>query len=344
MSGEEEDDDPREGPLHPRHRHTLFGHSQAEHRLIESYKSGRFHHAWLVTGPKGVGKATLAYRLVKYLLRYPDPATAPADNLAVPASDPVSAQVEARAHPDLLIIQREADKGKLKAGISVEMSRKAASFFGKTAGAGGWRVALVDAAEDMNSAAANALLKTLEEPPARSVFILVCNQRGRLLPTIRSRCIELNLCSLSEDDARAALEALPGEEPRQGLKNLGHAQGSPGFALALAETGAGSIFARFAETAARGRIDEATRLQVANDLHGKGTDDRFRIFCDLLDGWIAGIAREAAARPESAGQGLALAEAHDAISHSIRETNALNLDLRLTMLQAFDLIDKARRA
>ena len=344
MSADEEEPDPRETPLHPRRRSILAGHREAEQRLLDAYASGKFHHAWLLTGPKGIGKATLAYRLAKYLLRYPDASTAPRDSLSVPPDDPVAAQVDARAHPDLLVIQREAEKGKLKAGISVESSRKAATFFSKTAGAGGWRVAVVDAAEDMNNAAANALLKTLEEPPQKSVFILVCNQRGRLLPTIRSRCIELDMGRLSDEDTKVALEALPGTEAGPALKQLAFAQGSPGFALSLAETGAGKIFARFAEAAARGRIDEATRIGVASDLHGRGTDDRFRIFCDLLDGWITTTARAAARNPDAMGQGLELARAHEAIGHSIRETNALNLDRRLTMVQAFDLIDKARRA
>lgn len=344
MSADEEDPDPREGPLHPRHREVLFGHGAAERRLIDAYRSGRFHHAWLLTGPKGIGKATLAYRLARYILRYPEQADAPADSLHVAAEDHVAAQVAARAHPDLLVVQRAADGSKLKTIINVETSRRAGEFFSKTAGAGGWRVCIVDAAEDMNIAAANALLKTLEEPPARSVFILVCSQPGRLLRTIRSRCIELPLSRLGSEDTRSALDALPEGAGREAMKAIEFAQGSPGLALSLAETGAGAVFARFAEAAQRGRIDEATRIAIANGLYGKGTDDRFNSFCDLLDDWLTRSAAEAARSGTHAATGLALAEAHDAISRSIRETNALNLDRRLTMLQAFEQIDKARRA
>jgi DNA polymerase-3 subunit delta' len=239
---DDEEQDPREGPLHPRHRRQLYGHEQAETRLLDAYHSGKFHHAWLLTGPKGVGKATLAYRLAKYLLRYPDPSSAPRDSLSLPDSDPISAQVDARSHPDLLVIQREVEKGKLKAGINVAVSRKAASFFGKTAGAGGWRIAIIDAVEDMNNASANAILKTLEEPPENSVFILVCNQRGRILPTIRSRCIELPLSPLPERICRGCvLDSLPGDlAAAEAAKLLQQAQGSPGFALELAETGRGA--------------------------------------------------------------------------------------------------------
>jgi DNA polymerase-3 subunit delta' len=344
MSADEEELDPREGPLHPRHREVLSGHDAAQRRLIDAYRSGRFHHAWLLTGPKGIGKATLAYRLAKYILRHPEQATAPADSLAVPAGDHVAAQVAARAHPDLLVVQRAADGGKLKTIINVESSRGVGEFFSKTAGAGGWRICIVDAAEDMNIAAANALLKTLEEPPARSVFILVCSQRGRLLRTIRSRCIELPMARLGIEDTRAALDTLPDGAGREALKAIEFAQGSPGLALSLAETGAGAVFARFAEAAQRGRIDDATRLALVNGLHGRGTDDRFNSFCGLLDGWLTHTAAEAARSEADAATGLALAEAHDAIGRSIRETNALNLDRRLTMLQAFEKIDKARRA
>lgn len=344
MSKDDDEPDPREGPLHPRHAQVLLGHEAAEQRLLDAYRSGRFHHAWLLTGPRGIGKATLAYRLAKFLLRHPDPSAAPVDSLAIPKSDHVAGQVEARAHPDLKVVERIADGGKLKTVINVETSRKVGDFFSKTAGAGGWRIAIVDAAEDMNLAAANALLKTLEEPPARSVFVLVCSQRGRLLRTIRSRCIELPMARLSEADTRAVLEGLPDGAGREALKLTGIAQGSPGLALSLAETGAGAVFARFAEAAQRGRIDGATRFAVANALHGRGTEDRFASFCELLDGWLTQAAAHAARAPDTAATGLALAEAHDAISRSIRETNSLNLDRRLTMLQAFEQIDKARRA
>jgi DNA polymerase-3 subunit delta' len=341
---DEEEVDPREGPLHPRHRRHIHGHEAAERRLLDAYHSGKFHHAWLLTGPKGVGKATLAYRLAKYLLRYPDASSAPPDSLSLPDGDTVAAQVDARAHPDLLVIQREVEKGKLKAGINVTVSRKAASFFSKTAGAGGWRVAIVDAVEDMNIASANAILKTLEEPPENSVFILVCNQRGRILPTIRSRCIELPLAPLPDESVGAALDSLPGDLAAAAAKLVEQAQGSPGFALELAETGAGRIFSRFAQAAERGAVDQMTRMQVATELYGRGTDDRFRLFCGLLEGWLVTAARQAAATPATADRALALAQAHGRITHSIRETNALNLDRRLTVLQAFDLIDKARRA
>ncbi|WP_108882630.1 DNA polymerase III subunit delta' [Anderseniella sp. Alg231-50] len=341
---DDEQTDPRETVLHPRHAQHLIGHRAAEKHLLEAYHSGRFHHGWLITGPQGIGKATLAYRLARYLLRYRDHETAPSDTLSVPDDDIVTAQVSARSHPDLLVLQRDVDKGKLKAGITVDASRKAADFFGKTAGAGGWRIAIVDVADEMNTAAANSILKTLEEPPERSLFILLCHEPGRLLPTIRSRCIELPLHPLSPEDTAAALEQLPDGLGKPAIVHVGTANGRPGLALALAETGAGAIFDRFAKAAESGRLDVKTRMAIANSLHGRGTDDRFNVFCSLLDDWITSAAATAIRASATIGQGQALADCHQTIGHSIRETNALNLDRRLTMLQAFDLIEQARKA
>lgn len=343
-SKDDEQLDPRETELHPRHAQHLIGHDAAERHLLEAYRSGRFHHGWLITGPQGIGKATLGYRLARYLLRYPDHKTAPADTLAVPGDDIVASQVSARSHPDLLVVQRDVEKGKLKAGITVDASRKVSEFFGKTAGAGGWRIAIIDVADEMNAAAANSILKTLEEPPERSLFILLCHEPGKLLPTIRSRCIELPLQPLSQEDTAAALEQLPDGMGKAALPHVGIANGRPGLALALAETGAGAIFDRFTKAAEAGRLDIKTRTTIANALHGRGSDDRFNVFCALLDGWITSAAASAIRQPAGMGQGHALAEAHQLIGHSIRETNALNLDRRLTLLQAFDLIEQARKA
>src|SRR4051794_4723778 len=170
-------------------------------------------HAWLIGGPRGVGKATLAYRMARFVFAHPSPTAQSVQNaahLALPADHPVVRRTAAQGHPDLLALERVADeKGKLPMFIPVDMVRKTIGFFGSTAGEGGWRVCIVDSADEMNAAGANALLKILEEPPARSLLLVVSHSPGRLLPTIRSRCRRLALRALSpEDVARAAADAL----------------------------------------------------------------------------------------------------------------------------------------
>lgn len=205
----EDSADPRETEHHPRRRTKLTGHAAAEQRLLQGYLSGRLHHAWLIHGPKGIGKATLAYRLARFILHHPDPASAAGHtSLYVPPEAPAARRVGARAHANLLAIERtfvEKDK-KLKSEIGVDVARAAGEFFGQTAGEAGWRIAIIDSADDLNRESANALLKHIEEPPHRSLFLVVAHQPGQLLATIRSRCIALPLSPLSLEETLAVLQ------------------------------------------------------------------------------------------------------------------------------------------
>src|SRR5438445_12195385 len=154
-----------EGFAHPRETTRLVGQDDALARAARAIRLGRPPQAWLITGPPGIGKATLAYRIARYLLRYGATPGGPAD-LAAPPIDPVSRQIEAQSHPGLLVLRRrENDRGKLKTVLDVDEIRRLGGFFGMTAAAGGWRVAILDCADEMNDNAANALLKVLEEPP-----------------------------------------------------------------------------------------------------------------------------------------------------------------------------------
>ncbi|MGB7039648.1 MAG: DNA polymerase III subunit delta', partial [Xanthobacteraceae bacterium] len=168
-----DDDDIDEVP-HPRVTTELFGHATAEAALLAAYRSGRVPHAFLIAGPQGIGKATLAYRMARFVLAHPDPdarEVAAAKSLAVDASDPVARRIAAQAQPDLLILERTLnDKGVLHKQIAVDDIRRTVAFFGSTAGEGGWRVAIVDAVDELNRAGANALLKVLEEPPERALL------------------------------------------------------------------------------------------------------------------------------------------------------------------------------
>ena len=198
------------GILLPRENLLLFGHKAAERILLDAYRSGRMHHAWLITGPDGIGKATLAFRTARFILKNPDPAhqkLAVADDLTVDAPEGLIGKIAHGIHPNILHLQRPWDEKtkRYKTEISVDTVRRIVPFLGTTAGEGGWRFVLVDPADEMNRNAANALLKALEEPPARTLFVLVSQTPGRLLATIRSRCRTLPLRPLGMSDLSAAL-------------------------------------------------------------------------------------------------------------------------------------------
>ena len=198
--------------LHPRETTALFGHREAETALLDAYRSGRIPHAWLIGGAQGIGKATLAYRMARFVLAHRDPLVAAvqrAETLALDPNDPVARHVAAGAHGGLLTLERTLnDKGVMRTVITVDETRETISFFGSTAAVEGWRVCIVDTVDELNPNAANALLKILEEPPRQSLFLLVSHAPARVLPTILSRCRKLSLRPLATDDViRAAAQA-----------------------------------------------------------------------------------------------------------------------------------------
>src|SRR3954466_12288838 len=205
---------------HPRETTALFGHREAELALLNAYRSGRIPHAWLIGGAQGIGKATLAYRMARFVLAHRDPTSADvmaANTLQVNASDPVARHIAAGAHGGLLTLERTLnDKGVMRTVITVDETRETISFFGSTAAVEGWRVCIVDTVDELNANAANALLKVLEEPPRQSLFLLISHAPARVLPTIQSRCRKLSLRPLAMDDVvRAAATAaqIPVDDP-----------------------------------------------------------------------------------------------------------------------------------
>jgi DNA polymerase-3 subunit delta' len=245
---EPNDSDRIEGFPHPRETFALLGQDAALGRAARAIRSGRPPGAWLITGAPGVGKATLAYRIARYLLAH-GAGDAGAEDLCVAEDETAARQVMAQSHPGLLILKRAINPktGKLMTVLSVDEIRRLSDFFGMTSGAGGWRVAIVDTADDMNDNAANALLKMLEEPPANAMLLLLSNTPGRLLPTIRSRCQRLDLRPL--DDAlmaKALAKYLPDLDPDERAALARLSGGSIGAALTLA-TGEGGTLAKEAD-------------------------------------------------------------------------------------------------
>ena len=282
-----------DGPPSPRENPHLAGHEEAEQTLLQAYTSGRLPHAWLITGPAGIGKATLAFRFARFVLAQAHgqgglfaAAREGAESLAVKADDPVFQRVASGGHADLMCVERGPDPktGKMRTEIVADQTRGIGHFLGLTAAEGGWRVVVIDSGDEMNRHAANAVLKVLEEPPTRSLLLVVSHTPGRLLPTIRSRCRRLALKPLADE---TVAELVTRYRPDAGdLDLLAHlAAGSVGRALSLAEEGGLALYRDLVSL-----LETLPELD-AGALHGLGdraakSDAAFHAFSDLLKEWL----------------------------------------------------------
>ena len=237
----EDRDDAESAIPAPRETSSLYGHAAAEATLLAAYKSGQIPHAWLIGGAQGIGKATLAYRMAKFVLAHPDPSAPDVQNatsLDVAFDNIAARKVAAGSHGGLLTLERTVnDKGVLRSVITVDESRETIPFFGSTAAIAGWRICIVDTVDELNANASNALLKILEEPPARSLFLLISNAPARVLATIQSRCRKLLLRPLSVADVlHAAAKASGISENDPALREAAElADGSVARAIDLLE-------------------------------------------------------------------------------------------------------------
>jgi len=328
----------------PRANPILLGHETAEATLLDAMRAGRLHHAWLITGPDGVGKATLSYRFARFLL-----SGLPAgDSLQLAPTHPTFRRVAAASHADLNVTERAYDpkRRRMRTQIAVEDVRKINGFMALTPAEGGWRVAIVDGAEDLNQASANALLKILEEPPQRAVLLLVCAAPGRLPATIRSRCRRLRLSPLPDEPmARLLADYLPDLGPDERGRLITLAEGCPGRALLLAEEEGLKIAALVDQVFAElPNLPPVRALDVADALGHSETG--FSTFMDLLRADLAAAVRDAArgqADPEQLRYiGVRPLDAWGEVWHGLTrlqdETERFALDKRQALIEGLGLL------
>lgn len=354
---------------HPRDTLDLVGHAQAERDFLDAWNSGRLAHAWLLTGPKGIGKATLAYRIARFALSGGGEGgglfAAPPDSLAISPNHPVVHQVSARGHRDLKVIERgyaDEKKAKMRTEIVIDDVRKVGDLFHQTADSG-WRVVLIDAADEMNRNAANAVLKILEEPPQKALILMVSHSPGRLLPTIRSRCRRLALNPLPHDTICRLLSTHRPDltdADVTALANLG--EGSLGKALALAAEGGLELYQELiALLSALPRLDVPALHGFCDRVGRNEADTAWRTVTELLVWWLArlvraggrqghGMSEVVAGEAALMGRLLAAAgldrwlELWEKTGALFARADAVNLERKQALLTAFLALERLSRA
>ena len=316
-------------PTEPHLNPELHGHAAAEAAFLDALQKNKLPHAWLISGVRGIGKATLAHRIARYLLAGAPaqeaeapglfgPAEPPAPSLALPADHPIFGRLASGAHSDLLVLQSEDEEGEAKE-ITVDEVRKIQHFFALSSGETGWRIVIIDGADAMNRNAANALLKMLEEPPAQTLLLLVSHNLGAMLPTIKSRCRSLKLSPLSDTDLARIVSPAPTAEI------LAIAAGSPGLAQKLGSLNCTEMLARL-----RSLIDRPQEAyDLAEKLTRKGSEASWESQIILLRHVVATHIRSAVI---TGGLSPALMELWEKTSRILPETEGLNMDKKAALI------------
>jgi DNA polymerase-3 subunit delta' len=359
----------------PRNNFNVIGHEAAEQLFLEAHNSGQLHHAWLITGPKGVGKATIAYKMARFLLNNPpdDPAemglfgetvqSTPPEVLDTNPKSDANQFITAGSHGDIIAVERLPDEktGKMRKEITIDSIRNLQGFFSKTSTFGGWRVAIIDSADELNRNAANAILKILEEPPKNSIIILVSHAPGKLLPTIKSRCRQLRVMPLKYSIVTDILQQhFPELTLDETASYAAMSDGSPGYAISLVQCEGLKLYAALLGILstlpninvpdAHAFADDVARQKAAD------TSDRFVILGELILSFISRMIRhmsqvnngaQSTVTPiltgeaelmEHLGRMIRLdhwATIWEKITNDLNRTDGLNLDRKQIILNIF---------
>ena len=352
--------------IEPRDNSSFLGHETAEAEILSAWNQDRFAHSWLISGPRGIGKAALAYRLARFVLAgggagnlFGEP-----DSLTVAEDDPVFRRIAGNAHADLKVVERnyDAKRERRRDEIVVDDVRGLVSFFSMTAAESAWRVAIVDSADEMNRNAANALLKTLEEPPTHGLVILIAHVPGRVAATLRSRCRRLSLRPLAPDlVGQIIAQHRPdiAEDKRQALGRL--ANGSPGEALALADSDGLALYEEIVGLiSGLPAVDMLAVHKLGDRLNRREEGDAFRTVANLLPRWLERMISGAAAGtfppPVVTGEAEIMArlaqtgglerwcEVWEKVRDLLSATNSVNLDRKQVLLNVFSTLQTTSRA
>ena len=364
-----------EGPLEPRNNPELLGHTQTEKTLIDAYEGGRLAHAWLICGPKGIGKATLAYRFARFLLvngaadddrgLFASESKETASDLYIAPEHPVFRRVSSSGHADLMSVERTPnDKGKLRGEIVVGDVREIGPFMSLTAAEGGWRVVIIDSADEMNRNAANAVLKILEEPPSKAILLLVSHNPGQLLPTIRSRCRQIMMDVPPEDIAIDMVKRyhpqFSDDDARMVVKL---SEGSIGRSLAMAEEGGLTLYRDLINLLKTvPNIDIAALHKFADQIGKAGADDAYKTSMELFRGWLHKLIVTIAEGPKQLGDGsidedISLInklsstggldqwlEVWEKMNHLLTKADSVNLERKQVILNIFLSLNETARS
>jgi DNA polymerase-3 subunit delta' len=338
-----------ENAPHPRETMGFVGHAAAERAFLDAYRAGRMPHAWIIGGPEGIGKATLAWRVARFVLANPDPKSASvlrAQTLEVDPASPAARQVAALSSSDVALLRRGwNDKvKKLYTEIRVDDVRAVMRIFQHAAGGSGWRIAIIDSADELNRNAANALLKLIEEPPGRSLFLLIAHRPGRILPTIRSRCRLLMLEPLSDEDVARAIEMSGMSFPRAEIDAAAkRAEGSVKEARRLLQGDSRKLDSKVQEMLAQlPDLDWRDVHALGDAVHGRENEAAYESVMASVFAFLDRAVREGS----SCGPArlAPYAEAWEKALEGSRETEILNLDKRPLILSIFADLAAAVRA